>query len=300
MRDGLWVKVRPSRALCGVTLVELGDLLVRLAPLADADRAAREDRPDRKRAPGAGRPPVPFVVRLLVSLTHLRLGNSVRATASMFGVHERSVRRWRDELERLLVAHGVVPPGGGAPLRTLQELTGYLKGRDEGDYVIIDGTDVARRRPGSWDAQRPAWSAKAHRSAVKGTVVASPDGQALWFEANPTGEGRTQDIRMLRSGALLGVLALAGITVLADLGYEGLGKWTTGDVYVPVRRRRHRRHLDRDDKLYNHALAQARIRVEHSIAELKRWGAMRYHRRATETFDRTAKAITVLASIQRP
>ena len=39
---------------------------------------------------------------------------------------------------------------------------------------------------------------------------------------------------MLRSGALLGVLALAGVSVLADLGYQGLGSMLTGDVYTPA------------------------------------------------------------------
>jgi hypothetical protein len=297
MRDGHWVKIKPSRSLCGTTPEEFGGLLVGLAPLAEADKCAREDRAGRQRAPGAGRKPTVFAVRLLVALTHLRQGSSVRATAGIFGVHERSVRRWRDELERLLVAHGVVPPGADVPVRTLHDLAAFLRAQPEDSYVIVDGTDVPRPRPGSWQAQRPAWSGKSKRHAIKATVLADPDGNALWFEANPTGEGRTQDIAVLRSGALLGVLAVAGITVLGDLGYQGLGAWTTGDVYTPVRRRRGHPHLDRDSRLYNHALAQARIRVEHSIAGLKRWGALRHHRRPPATLDRTGRAITVLSSL---
>jgi DDE superfamily endonuclease/Homeodomain-like domain len=279
MRDGHWVKIKPSRSLCGTSLEEFGDLLVRLAPLAEADKCARENRAGRQRAPGAGRKPTAFAVRLLVALTHVRQGSSVRATAAMFGVHERSVRRWRDELECLLVAHGVVPPDAAKPVRTLAELAEYLKAQPDDSYVIVDGTDIPRPRPGSWEAQRPAWSGKSKRHAIKATVLADPDWNPVWFEANPTGEGRTQDIAALRSGALLGVLALAGITVLGDLGYQGLGDWTTGEVYTPRRRARGRRHLDRDSQLYNHALAQARIRVEHAIADLKRWGALRLHRR---------------------
>jgi hypothetical protein len=92
------------------------------------------------------------------------------------------------------------------------------------------------------------------------------------------------------------VLALAGITVLGDLGYQGLGDWITYDVYTPVRRARGRRRLDRDDRLYNHALAQACIRVEHSIARFKFWGAPCHHRRPPATLDRTGRAITVLSS----
>lgn len=296
MRDGHWVKIKPSRSLCGATPQEFADLLVRLAPLAEADKCTREDRADRLRAPGAGRKASPFSVRLLVALTHLRQGTSVRATAGFFDVHERSVRRWRDELERLLVAHGVVPPGAAKPVRTLHDLAEHLRAQPEDSYVIVDGTDIPRPRPGSWEAQRPAWSGKSKRHAIKATVLSDPDGNAVWFEANPTGEGRTQDITMLRSGALLGVLAIAGITVLGDLGYQGLGDSIAGDVYTP-RRRRPGRDLSVDDKRYNHALAQARIRVEHSIGRLKRWGALRHHRRPPHTLDRTGKALTVLGSI---
>jgi hypothetical protein len=297
MRDGHWVKVRPSRVLCGCSPDEFAALLVELAPVAEQDKRAREDRPGRMRAPGAGAKPQPFSVRLLVALTHLRQGTSVRATAAMFDVHERSVRRWRDELERLLVAHGVRPPEGGEPIRTLGDLAAYLGSRGPDQYVIVDGTDVPRPRPVSWENQKPAWSGKSRRHAVKGTVITDAAGHPVWFEANPTGEGRTQDLAMLRSGALLGVLALAGITVLADLGYQGLGSLVTGDVYTP-RRRRPGRGLDRDDRIYNHAHAQARIRVEHGIARLKQWGALRHHRRPPATLDSTGKAITVLTSLR--
>jgi hypothetical protein len=230
------VELGPSRGLCGLHATEFGDLLTRLAPLVEPLRAQRLARGDRVRASGAGMRPRPFAWRLLVALAHLRLGTSLRETGSVFGIDEKSVRNYRDEIEQLLVAHGVVVAGRPEPVRTLRELAEHLEelaGLPE-HYVIVDGTEVRRGRPGTWEAQRPAFSGKSHQHVVKGTVVTDPDGQPLWFEANPTGEGRTQDIAMLRSGALLGVLAIAGITVLGDLGYQGLGWWTTGDVYTSL------------------------------------------------------------------
>jgi hypothetical protein len=296
MRDWEAVKVRPSRALCGTTIEEFADLVIRLAPLVEAARDRRLERPDRKRAPGAGVKPTPFRFRLLVALTHLRLGTSLRATGSMFGIDEKSVRNWRDELEELLVDHGVAVPDRAEPVRTLADLACWLHDRPEDDYVIIDGTNVARPRPGDWQAQRPAWSSKSHDHVVKGTVVCDSTGNPVWFEANPNGEGRTHDIAMLRSGTLLGVLALSAVTILADQGYQGLAGEVAGDVYTPIRRKP-RKRLDRDDRLYNHALAQSRIRVEHSIGRLKRWGVMRQHRRRPDTFDRVGQATVVLDSL---
>src|SRR4051794_14623111 len=96
------VVVEPSRELCGTTREQFGELLVRLAPLAEAAKRAREQRDGRQRSPGAGQKGAAFWFRLLVALTHLRQGMPCRATARVFGVHERSVRNWRDEIEGLL------------------------------------------------------------------------------------------------------------------------------------------------------------------------------------------------------
>jgi hypothetical protein len=280
---------------------EFAELLVALAPMAEARRHALAERPDRQRAPGAGKRPKPFAFRLLVALSHLWTGLSTRRTAALFDIHEKSVRNYRDEIEELLVAHGVIAEGAPAPVRSLHDLVAHLKVIAErgDDYVILDGTHVPRYRPGGgWAQQRAAYSAKSHGHVVKATVVANSDGDPIWFEANPNGEGRTHDLAMLRSGALLGALAVAGVIVLGDLGYMGLDKHTSGEVYTPVRRPKGRKHLDRDETIYNHSLAVARIHVEHSIAKLKVWGALRQHRRAPRCFERTGRSITVLNSFR--
>jgi len=299
MSDSVSVKLRPSRALCGTTPDEFGDLLTRLAPLVEAARDKRLDRPDRQRARGAGAQPTAFRIRLLVALTHLRLGISLRETASIFDIDEKSVRNWRNELESLLVQHGVVVADRAEPVRTLADLAEWLKDRPDDDYLIIDGTNIARPRPGGgWPAQRAAWSTKSRNHAVKGTLVCDSAGNPVWFEANPSGEGRTHDIAMLRSGTLIGVLALSAIAILGDQGYQGLDEEVAGDVYVPTRRRPGKK-LNRDESLYNHGLAQARIRVEHGIRRVKRWGAMRQHRRHPDTLDRLGQATVVLDSLTR-
>jgi hypothetical protein len=288
--------------LCGLHPREFAEVLVRLAPLVEQQRAQRLDRPDRKRAPGAGGKPRAFRDRLLIALSHLRLGTSLRETAAIFSVDEKSVRNYRNEVQDLLIAHGVVIAGRAEPVRNLRDLAGHLQvmaklGEDQ--YVIIDGTETRRGRPKGWDAQRPAYSGKTHQHAVKATVITDDQGRPVWFDANPTGQGRTHDIAMVRTGPLLGVLAIAGIAVLGDLGYQGLDRDLPGRVWVPQRRRPGHKQLDRDSKLYNHALAQARIRVEHGIGHLKTWGALRRWRQHPDRYDNTGKALTALLSIRR-
>ena len=200
-------------------------LLERLAPLVEERRRRLADRPGRRRAPGAGRPPFALWLRLLVALTHLRQGTSVRATGQVFGVHERSVRRYRDEIEELLSDHGFCPPGAKRPIRSLEDLAAYLGGLAEGT-VLVDGTEVRRWSPYPWEEQKAAWSGKTKDHVVKATVVADAGRRPIWVEANPSGEGRTGDIAMLRAqeGLLAALQAgvAAGTVVVADRGYPTL------------------------------------------------------------------------------
>lgn len=291
--------IGPSRELCGTTPEQFGDLLVRLAPLAEERRRRHADRPGRKRAPGAGRRPNPFWFRLLVALTHLRQGSSVRASAAIFGIHERSVRRYRDEVEELLVSHGFQPPSAPRPIRTLADLRDYVEGLPDGE-VILDATEVRRSSPGPWEAQKQAYSGKTKDHVVKGTVVADRTRRPIWFEANPSGEGRTYDLTMLRSqGELLSTLvalAAAGILVLADRGYPGLDKDLGWGALIPIRKPRGQ-PLSGEARLFNRALSSLRMPVEHATGRMKWWGALNYWRRSPDRFDRTGKAIGVLTSL---
>ena len=294
------VRLGPSRALCGTTPAQFGDLLVRLAPIAEQRRREREVWPGRRRAPGAGRPPRPFWLRLLVALTLLRQGTSVRATGEIFGIHERSVRRYRDEVEELLVIHGFQPAGVAQPIRSLDDLAAYVE--QHGDQVVmVDGTEVRRWSPELWEDQKQAWSGKTKAHVVKATVVSDGSRRPLWVEANPSGDGRTNDIAMLRaqSGlmAMLTVMISAGVVVLADRGYQTLWKDLGADsVITPVYKTRYRPLTDHE-RLFNRQLSSRRMPVEHAIGRMKWWHALRYWTRPAQAFDRTSKAIGILATL---
>lgn len=290
----------PSRDLCGTTEAQFGDLLIRLAPLALERQRRLADRPDRKRAPGAGRRPYPFWLRLLVALTHLRQGTSVRATAAIFGVHERSVRRYRDEIEELLVAHGFQPPGAVRPIRSLEDLAGYVDDLAEG-VVMVDATEVPRSTPYPWEEQKKAYSGKSKTHVVKTTVVSDQTRRPLWVEANPNGEGRTFDVTMLRSQtallAVLATLAASGVLVIADKGFRGLWQDLDADSVLLPKRKPSRRDYTPEQLDHNRMVSSRRMPVEHAIGRMKWWRALHYWRRTPDRFDQTTKAIGVLATI---
>src|SRR4051812_3028647 len=143
-----WAKLAPSRDLCGATPEEFAALVERLAPMWEARRRESEARPGRLRAPGAGRKPAAFWVQLLATMTMWRQGSTTRATGQMFGVDARSIRRWRDGVEDLLLAHGFQPPGVARPIRTVEDLVEYVEA-NEVERVMVDGTEVPAELPGS-------------------------------------------------------------------------------------------------------------------------------------------------------
>jgi hypothetical protein len=291
------VALEPSRELCGTTPAQFADLIERLAPLVEAEYLARGARPGRQRRLGGGDKPNPFWLRLLVALTHLRQGTSLRATGRIFGLDEKSVRNYRDEVVRLLAAHGCQPPGAARPIRTLEDLRAHLDALPE-ECFMVDGTHVPRSMPVDFDAQRAAWSGKDRDHVVKGTVVADAGRRPLWFEPNPTGEGRTHDVTMLRAQlGLLAVLAATTATVLADKAYVGLRHdLGPGRVLTPWVRPRGG-VLDDFDRDANHLLSSLRMPVEHAVGRMKWWRALRYWRAAVHRFGPTGKAIATLASV---
>jgi hypothetical protein len=297
MAWGHVVVLSPSRALCGTTPQQFADLLTRLAPLALRSKRRREQREGRQRAPGAGQKGAALWLRLLVALTHLRQGSSCRATAEMFGVHERSVRNWRDEIEALLGEHGFDPPGATRPIRTLEDLRAHLDAVP-GEAAMVDGTHVPCSMPVDFDAQRAAYSGKDRDHVVKATVVADAQRRPLWFEANPSGEGRTHDVTMLRAQVgLLAVLAATTATVLADKAYVGLRHDLGPDRALTPWVRPRGGVLSVEDRDANHLLSSLRMPVEHAIGRMKWWRALRYWRRPADRFHRGGKAVAVLASM---
>lgn len=171
--------------------------------------------------------PTPFWVQLFATMTMWRQGLTVRAAGELFGVHERTIRRWRDAIEDVLCAHGFQPAGVAVPIRTVEDLVAYVD--TEGvDRIAVDGTETRRSQPTNYEAQKAAYSGKTKAHVVKASVVADDRRRPVWFAGNPSGEGRTHDIRMLRSQTelftTLAAVAAMGVWVMGDKAYESLSK----------------------------------------------------------------------------
>jgi hypothetical protein len=117
-------------------------------------------------------------------------------------IAESTVRRWRDEVLRLLAAK--------APRldRALKKLA--ARG---GQVVLIDGTLIpTRRRTGA--ANRPNYSGKHRRHGLHFLALTDDRGRLIWISA--ARRGSTHDITAARHDHVVAHLREAGLGALAD------------------------------------------------------------------------------------
>lgn len=86
------------------------------------------------------------------------------------------------------------------------------------------------------------------------------------FLAVATGKGRVHDLRLLKHSQ---VRFADSLLCLADKGYQGIAKLHRNSI--TPQKKPPRKPLSDADKQANRALAQLRVRVEHSIRRLKRF-----------------------------
>ncbi len=114
--------------------------------------------------------------------------------------------------------------------------------------------------------------------------------------------GSTADITQARQAGIVDWLShTAGVRILADAGYQGLGAQTRGQVITPTLRH-HKKALERMPGIAELRAAQRReharrrVRVEHGIAHLKNWRSLARHLGRRETLHDTIRAVAGLLS----
>ena len=192
-------------------------------------------------------------------------------------IAESTVRRWRDEVLRLLAAKA---PRLDRALNTLAARGGQV--------VLIDGTLIpTRRRTGP--ANRPNYSGKHRRHGLHFLAPTDERGRLIWISA--ARRGSTHDITTARHDRLVAHLREAGLGALADLGFVGLDDDPENPVVVTGYKAARKRKLSRGHKSANTVLSAARALVEHGFAHLKNW------RIPTKVRTDPARATTLLRAL---
>lgn len=270
------------KAMTGLSVAAFDDLAADLVPLqVDALDAARR-RPRRERAPGGGHPfGLDHRDQLLLTVVWLRRYPIAEALGYLFGVGEctasRSVARVLPVLEAAGRDTMRMPDPGRLRRRTLAALLAETPEL----AVIVDTFEQPIERPEGRARADAYYSGKKRRHTLKSQVAVDEATGRVVDVSGPVA-GPTADIRLLGASGLLARLP-AGVGVLGDLAYVGMGRGAAGVAAATPRRKPRGQPRPEGDIAYNREFARRRVRVEHSIGRMRRFEALahvdRHHRR---------------------
>lgn len=165
--------------------------------------------------------------------------------------------------------------------------------------LVIDAKEQRIQRPKSTkedDQQKPYYSGKKKCHTLKTEIGVMPDGEIGAVSASVPG-GAIHDLVLLRQTGLIGRLDAEGEGAMMDKGYTGIGKdYPEHRLYVPFKASRNH-PLTEEQKAYNRHLAQYRIVVEHTNAQLNQFQVLaQVYRHAREGHTRTVRVVSVLVN----
>ncbi len=258
------------RDLTGLTLAEFDHLLDQVLPHFEHDEHKRHARPERLRAPGAGRD---FVLdprdQLLLTLVWLRRYLTHALLGWLFGVSDstsvRIVARFLPILERLGRSTMRMPAPDQPRCRTFDDLLGQLPAL----AVVVDSFEQKVQRPKDRDKADEWYSGKKKTHTIKSQVAVDVQ-TGRFCDISDSVVGPTADITLLKESGLLGRLP-EGVGAEGDLAYIGIKDDHPQGLGATPRKKPRGKERPPEDIAYNRAFAKRRIIVEHGIGRLRRY-----------------------------
>jgi hypothetical protein len=253
---------RAHAALTGLTLVQFNQLLMNFIP-AIRDAGSRDRRCRGIRGPGAGRPgildnPADALVFILV---YFRQYPTQELQGILFGISQQQacalILKFRHILERALGRSLSLPNRAVGSLDTLVARVPDLR-------YIIDGCERQIYRPQNGERQKACYSGKKKRHMVKNTVVISSSDKRI-LAIGITKNGATHDKRMMDEDRFR---FPDRAQLFQDTGYLGHSP-DNCFINMPAKKPKGG-ELTVLQKFMNKAISKVRVRVEHSIAGIKR------------------------------
>jgi hypothetical protein len=276
-------KPRHFQSFTGLTPAEFDRLLTELEPVYHASLRRLRDRPDRQRAAGGGRKgSLPLAERLLMGLISLRLYVSQSLLSCLFDLDESNVSRELNQRLTPALLLVLPVPLRDVPLRAQQKeedgkrrkqirtVEELFSAYPELKEVLADATEQEVPKPKAKGPRKQRFSGKHHRHTVKTQVVTTKKQVLHVFGGLP---GCVADVQLLRASGVLRKLP-PGVKVRLDRGYDGIARdYPQVALQSPVKGRRGRK-VALLGKLYNRMLNRERIRVEHVLSRLKKFGCL--------------------------
>ncbi len=269
------LRQRPAcfRSFTSLTVPEFDQLVSLLR--SDWQKQHRERllkaNPKRKRGLGGGRKQELETLedQLLLTMVWLRLYVVYLILEYLFGIDESTVSRTIGRVLPLLRDKFTLPERlSRKKIRTIEELRALLPDIDL-DSILGDATEQPILRPKDGRKRRPFHSGKKRRFTAKTQIAVTNKGFIV--HVSETRGGRTHDYTLFKKSNLPQNIP-KGLPAYFDGGYQGIQKdFPDLLVHLPFKRTRSHSKLSRRETRWNKVQRKVRIKVENTIAQLKKF-----------------------------
>jgi hypothetical protein len=296
------LKRRPTcfRAFTSLTVEEYDRLVARIRTDWKRARKKRLQRDDRVRKEGGGRKPELKTLedQLLLTIIWTRMYPVYLVLEYLFGVDESTVSRTIQHTTVLLNDRFMLPERlPRRKIRTLQELKEYLPEDIDLNNILADATEQSILRPQDERRRKPYHSGK-QRDFTEKTQIATTRKGFIVHVSRSVG-GRMHDYKLFRRSGLPEKIP-KGTRLYGDAAYGGARKdYPHLSVVVPHRRSKKHQVLTRVEKRFNKTQRRVRIRVEHTIAQLKKYRILNHtYRHSLHNYNTTFRFVANLLNFR--
>jgi len=283
--------------MTGLRLNEFADLLDDMLPRVASAEQTRLERPNRRRAKGAGRhADLTTRDQILLAVIWLRQYPTNEVLGFLFGVSDSTVSRLINRLVPLLEASGKDTMRMPDPGRKHRKELDTLLAETPELAVIIDTFEQRVQRCKNRADADAHFSGKKKQHTLKGQVAVDED-EGTVCDVSESVVGPTADLTVLKQSGLLSRLP-EGVGAIGDLAYIGIAEAHPAGLGATPRRKPRGKDRPPEDIAFNRAFAKRRIRVEHTIGRMRRYQSLsqtdRHHRR-----NHTARTRAVAGLVNR-
>lgn len=227
------------------------------------------NNPKRKRKIGGGRKKILNTLedQLLLALVWAKLCPSYLLLEYLFGIDESTVCRTIQETIPVLQSKFILPePRKGKKITTIEELKKIIPDLDE---ILGDATEQRIPRPQSKRKRKKYHSGKKKSFTIKTQLATNKQGLIAYVSrASP---GRKHDYKLFKESSLSKIIPKQAKLYL-DSGYQGIQKDYSGlNTTIPYKRNRSGKELTRSQKIQNHKQRKIRVKIEHTLSQLKKF-----------------------------
>lgn len=267
-------------SLTGLRLAEFADLLTDVLPRCAAQAQAQRQRPDRRRAPGAGRrADLCWTNQILMTVIWLRQYPTNELLGYLFGVSDSTASRVLARILPLLEAAGRDTMRMPDPGKKHRKTHDQLLAETPALAVLIDTFEQRVQRPKTQQEAYYSGKKRQHTLKVQVTIDETTGTICDIAESVP---GPTADITLVKESGVLTRLP-EDVGALGDLAYQGIADAHPQGLGATPRRKPRGKDRPPEDIAFNRAFARRRIRVEHTIGRMRRYQCLsqqdRHHQR---------------------